>query len=82
MKFKVGIMDIEAARRKFEGQLMQLPNVTGVGIGEKAGKKVVKVFVILKVPRSSLRPEDVVPERVDEWETDVEEIGAVTTQPR
>ena len=75
-------MDIEAARRKYEGQLMKLPNVTGVGIGEKAGKKVVKVFVTLKVPRSSLRPEDTVPERVDEWETDVEEMGVVTTQPR
>lgn len=75
-------MDIEAARRKYESELMQLPNVTGVGIGEKAGKKVVKVFVTLKVPRSSLRPEEVVPERVDEWDTDVEEIGMVTTQPR
>jgi hypothetical protein len=75
-------MDIEAARRRYEGQLMKLPNVTGVGIGEKAGKKVVKVFVTLKVPRSSLRPEDTVPERVDEWETDVEEMGVVTTQPR
>lgn len=76
------MMDIEAARRKYESELMQLPNVTGVGIGEKAGKKVVKVFVTLKVPRSSLRAEEIVPERVDEWDTDVEEIGMVTTQPR
>lgn len=33
-------MNIEDVKRKYEEQLMQLPNVTGIGIGEKAGKEV------------------------------------------
>ncbi len=73
-------MNIEAVQRKYEAKLMQLPNVTGLGIGEKAGKQVIKVFVTLKVPESSLRPEEIVPKNLDEWETDVEEIGVVSTQ--
>jgi hypothetical protein len=80
-------MDIEALRQKYEDQLMRLPNVTGVGIGEKAGKEVIKVFVTHKVPESSLRPQEVVPRSLEGTETDVEEIGFVmaqaeqTTQP-
>ncbi len=30
---------------------MQLPNVTGVGVGEKGGKKVIKVFVTARRSR-------------------------------
>ncbi len=32
-------MTIEVAKRKYEEQLMRLPNVAGVGIGEKAGSQ-------------------------------------------
>ena len=38
-------MSIEPVKRKYEEQLMRLPNVTGVGIGEKDGKEVIVVFV-------------------------------------
>ena len=61
-------------------ELMRLPNVVGVGIGEKGGKKVIKVLVTHKVPASSLKPKEVVPKRVGGYETDVEEIGSVTAQ--
>ncbi len=73
-------VDIEGLKRKYEDQLMRLPNVTGVGIGEKEGKKVIKVFVTHKVPESSLQPDEVVPRSLEEVETDVEEIGIVTAQ--
>ena len=74
------IMKIETVKQKYEEQLMRLPNVTGVGIGEKAGKKVIKVFVTTKVPESSLRPEAIVPKTLGGCSTDVEEIGVITIQ--
>jgi len=73
-------MNIEAVKRKCEEQVMRLPNVTGVGIGEKAGKPVIKVFVTHKVPESTLQPQWVVPKTLEGYETDVEEIGVVMAQ--
>jgi hypothetical protein len=74
-------MSIEAVKEKNEERLMRLPNVTGVGIGEKAGKAVIKVFVTHKVPESALRPREIVPKSLEGYETDVEEMGVVTAQP-
>lgn len=73
-------MNIEAVMAKHEEQLMQLPNVTGLGIGERKGKKVIKVFVTRKVAESALKPQEVVPKTLEGYETDVEEIGHVTAQ--
>jgi hypothetical protein len=69
--------DIEAVRRKHEATLMSLPNVVGVGIGERDGKPVLKVFVSRKLPLTVLSADAVVPSELDGWETDVEEIGEV-----
>ncbi len=73
-------MDIEGVRQKYSDQLMQLPNVIGVGTGEKAGKEVIKVFVTHKVPVSALQPQEVVPQTLEGQEIDVEEFGVVTAQ--
>jgi hypothetical protein len=73
-------MSIKAVKMKHEEQLMRLPNVTGVGIGEKGGKEVIRVFVTHKVPESSLRPEEIIPKSVEGYEVDVEDIGTVTAQ--
>jgi hypothetical protein len=73
-------MTIEAAKAKYEDQLMRLPNVTGVGIGEKEGKAVIVVFVTRKVSLSTLQPQEVIPRRLEEYATDVQEIGYVTAQ--
>jgi len=73
-------MKIETAKRKHEERLMALPNVVGVGIGEKAGKKVIKVFVTTKVPEASLRPEQIIPKTLEGCSTDVEEIGVINIQ--
>ena len=75
-------MDIESARSSHERQLMELPNVNGVGIGKKGGKDVIKVFVTRKVPESALAPHEVVPRSIGGFETDVEELGVVSAHGR
>jgi len=71
---------VEEVQMKYQEQLMQLPNVNGVGIGEKDGKTVIKVFVTRKLPASALQTGELVPKYLDEYETDVEEIGTITAQ--
>lgn len=73
-------MNIESAMRKHEERVMQLPNVTGIGIGQKAGKDVIKVFVAQKLPESALQPCEIIPKTLEGYQTDVEEIGVVTVQ--
>ena len=73
-------MSVEAVKMKYEERLMRLSNVTGVGIGQKAGKAVIKVFVTHKVSESALRPQDIIPKTLEGYQTDVEEIGVVTAQ--
>jgi hypothetical protein len=62
-------MTIEAAKMKHEERLMRLPNVTGVGIGEKEGKAVIVVFVAQKVPASTLQPQELIPKRLESYAT-------------
>jgi hypothetical protein len=71
-------MDIADVRQKYENDLLRLPKVNGVAIGEKASKPVIKVFVTHKVPESSLQPQEIVPKTLDGFETNVEEIGPIT----
>lgn len=66
--------------KHYEDVLMRLPNVTGVGLGERAERPVIVVFVTQKVAESALRPEDVVPKALGGYQTDVEEVGAITAQ--
>lgn len=73
-------MNIESVRGRVEADLMKLPNVVGCGIGERGGRKVIKVFVTAKVPEAELDPQGVIPKTVEGYETDVEEIGEVTAQ--
>lgn len=65
-------MSIETTLRKYEPQLLQLPHVTGVGIGETDGKQVILVFVDQKLPESTLRPDEIVPKTLDGYKTQVE----------
>ena len=75
-------MEIEDVRREHEDQLLRLPNVIGVGIGEKGRKQVIKVFVTRKVPESALQSHEIVPKTLEGHETDVEEIGTVAAEPQ
>lgn len=73
-------MKIQSVLQKHEKVIMQLPNVTGVGIGIKEGKEVIKVFVTQKIPKPALQANEIIPGKLDGYETDVEEIGFVTAQ--
>lgn len=63
------------------GKLLQLPHVNAVGLGYKrkggklTGEPAVVVFVERKVPLQSLSASELVPLRVGELQTDVEEVG-------
>jgi len=72
---------IESAMKKYEEQVMRLPHVTGIGIGKKAGKDVIKVLVTQKLPESALQLHEIIPKALDGYPTDVEEIGVVTAPP-
>jgi hypothetical protein len=73
-------ISIAEAQSRHEAELLRLPNVTGVGIGERAGKPVIKVFVTRKVPASQLAPEEQVPRSLEGHEVDVEAIDVVEAQ--
>jgi hypothetical protein len=73
-------MDQQAAVRRAEQELMSKPNVTGVGIGERNGEPVIKVFVTRKLQKSELRAHEVIPKEFAGYQTDVEEIGVISTQ--
>jgi hypothetical protein len=70
-------MDIHTVKKMFEEELLQLPNVTGVGIGKKGNKSCIKVFVTKKVPANELSEKEIVPKTLQGWDTDVEEIGEI-----
>lgn len=58
--------------------LMALANVQSVGLGEKAGRAVIMVFVDRKVPLSALPPGQIIPPELEGCEVVVEEIGTPT----
>jgi hypothetical protein len=73
-------MTIEDAKARHEAELLALPNVVGVGVGERAGTPVIKVFVTEQVPESQLAPDERVPASLDGYEVDVDAIGSVQAQ--
>jgi hypothetical protein len=72
-----GFMTIEQALEAHEDELLARANVVAVGVGERNGKEVIKVLVEQKKPRSELKPEDVIPETIEGFETTVEEVGQI-----
>jgi hypothetical protein len=71
---------IAETKVRHEAELLTLPNVTGVGVGERDGQPVIKVFVTEKVPESELAPEERVPTSLDGYVVDVEAIGFLEAQ--
>lgn len=69
-----------------EDPRLQKPNVIGLGIGVKeregelTGEPALLVLVTHKVPKDQLRPDELVPSRVQDVKTDVVEIGEVTAE--
>lgn len=71
-------MDIEAALRKHEDALLAYPNVNAIGIGEKAGRTVIKVMVVRKLPENALEAGQILPKELEGYPLDVEEVGEIT----
>ena len=73
---------LKASLERHKQELLQLPNVLGVGVGPKvvAGdptdQMAIKVFVSRKVPVEELKPDECVPASLDGFPTDVEVMGA------
>jgi hypothetical protein len=75
-------MAIEDVMARHEDMLLAVPNVVGVGIGERDGKPVIKVFVAESVPESALALGERVPESLEGFDVDVEAIGEVEVEGR
>ena len=73
----------QSVPRIHETRLFRKRNVVGVGIankvvgGRRTDKPCVVVFVERKVPRSQLRPNDLIPETIEAMKTDVVETGRI-----
>ncbi|CAN5907658.1 hypothetical protein BH24DEI2_BH24DEI2_08600 [soil metagenome] len=70
-------MEIQNVISAHRSELLQLTNVVGVGVGERAGQTVIKVLVSRKVSSAELEPDQRVPKHLGDFLCDVEEIGVV-----
>jgi len=76
-------MRLKETKERYKKQLRGLPNVVGVGIGKKivggkdTGQSAIVVMVAKKKPLSKLRPEQIIPQNLEEWKTDVVETGEI-----
>ena len=73
--------DFSYARQRHQETILRMPNVVGVGVGNKevrgqrTRQMTVTALVRKKVPEAGLRPEDVIPKEVGGLPTDVIEVG-------
>jgi hypothetical protein len=70
--------DIETVQEQYESQLMSLPGVVGVGIGDCNGKPCLKVFVEEKTPQL----EGQIPTQLEGFEVDIEVTGPFEILPK
>jgi len=72
---------VRAVKAAYEQELMQKPNVVGVGIGMRrrggrsTGELSIVVSVTRKVPPEKLLPQDVIPRELEGVPVDVQEVG-------
>jgi hypothetical protein len=70
-------------KQKFESELMNMPNVVGVGVGlrqvegEYTDEIALIVMVKKKFDEAELSPEEVVPQELEGLRVDVQEVGDV-----
>jgi hypothetical protein len=68
--------DILAVQREHEDQLMAIPGVTGVGVGECEGEPCLKVLVTARTPEL----EQAIPSALDGFRVEIEETGDIQAQ--
>ena len=72
---------LRVVKEQHEADLMQKPNVVGVGIGlrqrggKPTGEPAIVVSVTHKAPAALMAPEDVIPTELDGVPVDVQPIG-------
>lgn len=71
-------MEINFVKSKYEKQLLQLAHVVGVGIGMKADKMVIKVYVTSNLRKSLMKER--LPETLDGYEIHIEVMGDLISQ--
>jgi hypothetical protein len=70
-------------KRRYEKELLKLANVVGVGIrykevqGKRTDKLSIAVYVSKKLPIEKLDPKDIVPKTLENYPTDVVEVGII-----
>lgn len=75
------IEQLQQVKSRHQAALLQLPNVTGLGIGYKetggqtTDELALIVHVAQKKPLAALKPAEVVPPQIEGIPTDVQEIG-------
>lgn len=72
--------EIHAVLERHTAALLVLPNVIGVGIGERGGSPVIVVGVTEQVPSDELAPDERIPERLDGYNVDVRVLGVPETE--
>ena len=79
-------VNIQEIKKRHEEELLRNPNVVGVGIGTKIIKSIstqrqcIKIYVRKKIPRSKLEKNDLIPQKLNGVETDIEEVGRLKAQ--
>lgn len=74
---------IESVLARHRAELLDLPNVTAVGVTHRPSGDVIVVFVTHKVPPAQLRPEDAIPRAVEHYPIEVRsaiEVGEAGTR--
>ena len=77
---------LKAIKEKYKKHLFTFPNVEAIGIGPKiskgnsTGEMAIKIFVRQKIPIKELTDEETIPEELDGFPTDVEELAPLHAQ--
>jgi hypothetical protein len=75
-------MKAQSVMQTYENDLLNKPNVQGVGVGlvkrygEYTGEVGIVVMVSQKVPVSQLAPEEIIPKEIDGVLVDIQEMGS------
>ncbi|MGD8603624.1 MAG: hypothetical protein PVF49_03530 [Anaerolineales bacterium] len=75
---------VRQVKETYGKQLMELPNVVGLGIGlrhvggEPTGEVALVVLVLRKLPAASLDQDDLLPQEIDGVPVDVQEVGEIS----
>lgn len=72
-------MTIDEVLRLHEDDLLSLPDVQGVGVGEREGVKVIKVFLTREVPEAE-RGRTGIPAELGGYDVEVEVMGSISAQ--